>query len=228
MFRRYQVNWNRFAQPDPWDGSYNVTDPQSLNRYAYVQNDPVNFVDPSGLDDDPYAGLEFGGTLTTNSSAPYWNWGGGGAGGRHGPLLDTGNEGGGHGGGGGGGGPQRPRPQSTADQARKKKLEDCLEAARQKAKAESAKQPTWRDDLPTRDDFGIGATVGGLTTGVRLLQGVRAVASVGAGVESFGLGMLAVFGYKYVKLGLHNALDSDRISAEWSKDIKDCHNKYGK
>ena len=26
--------------------------PQSLNRYSYVQNDPVNFVDPSGLDDD--------------------------------------------------------------------------------------------------------------------------------------------------------------------------------
>ncbi len=23
--------------------------PQSFNRYAYVQNDPVNFVDPSGL-----------------------------------------------------------------------------------------------------------------------------------------------------------------------------------
>jgi hypothetical protein len=26
-----------------------MTDPQSFNRYAYVQNDPVNFVDPSGL-----------------------------------------------------------------------------------------------------------------------------------------------------------------------------------
>lgn len=26
-----------------------MTDPQSFNRYGYVQNDPVNFVDPSGL-----------------------------------------------------------------------------------------------------------------------------------------------------------------------------------
>jgi RHS repeat-associated protein len=26
----------------------NVTDPQSLNRYAYVQNDPINYSDPSG------------------------------------------------------------------------------------------------------------------------------------------------------------------------------------
>jgi hypothetical protein len=26
-----------------------LANPQSLNRYAYVQNDPVNFVDPLGL-----------------------------------------------------------------------------------------------------------------------------------------------------------------------------------
>jgi RHS repeat-associated protein len=49
MFRQYHSYWQRFDQPDPYDGSYNITDPQSLNRYAYVQNDPVNFVDPSGL-----------------------------------------------------------------------------------------------------------------------------------------------------------------------------------
>ncbi len=49
MHRRYGAYWSRFSQPDPYDGSYNVADPQSLNRYAYVQNDPVNFVDPTGL-----------------------------------------------------------------------------------------------------------------------------------------------------------------------------------
>jgi RHS repeat-associated protein len=49
MFRGYQLSWNRFAQPDPYDGSYDLNDPQSFNRYAYVQNDPVNFIDPSGL-----------------------------------------------------------------------------------------------------------------------------------------------------------------------------------
>jgi hypothetical protein len=47
--RRYQSAQSRFSQPDPYEGSYNLTDPQSLNRYAYTQNDPVNFVDPSGL-----------------------------------------------------------------------------------------------------------------------------------------------------------------------------------
>jgi RHS repeat-associated protein len=50
MFRRYEGRWQRFAQPDPFDGSYDLSDPQSFNRYAYVQNDPVNFVDPSGLE----------------------------------------------------------------------------------------------------------------------------------------------------------------------------------
>jgi hypothetical protein len=50
MFRRYNRWHSRFDQPDPDDGSYSVTNPQSLNRYAYVQGDPVNFVDPTGLD----------------------------------------------------------------------------------------------------------------------------------------------------------------------------------
>jgi RHS repeat-associated protein len=54
MNRRYNRWWARFEQPDPYGGSYDLTNPQSFNRYSYVQNDPVNFVDPTGLDpDDP-------------------------------------------------------------------------------------------------------------------------------------------------------------------------------
>jgi hypothetical protein len=49
MYRRYEGRWQRFAQPDPYDGSYDLSNPQSLNRYAYVQNDPVSFTDPTGL-----------------------------------------------------------------------------------------------------------------------------------------------------------------------------------
>src|SRR5262249_23699994 len=45
---RYYVNrLARFNSPDPFAGS--VALPQTLNRYAYVANDPVNLLDPLGL-----------------------------------------------------------------------------------------------------------------------------------------------------------------------------------
>lgn len=49
MFRHYNRWWGTFNQPDPYDGSYDLGDPQSLNRYSYTQNDPVNYADPTGL-----------------------------------------------------------------------------------------------------------------------------------------------------------------------------------
>ena len=45
---RYHVNrLSRFSSPDLLAGS--IADPQSLNRYAYVANDPTNLADPLGL-----------------------------------------------------------------------------------------------------------------------------------------------------------------------------------
>jgi RHS repeat-associated protein len=38
----------RFSSPDPLAGS--IFDPQSLNRYAYVLNNPILLIDPFGLD----------------------------------------------------------------------------------------------------------------------------------------------------------------------------------
>lgn len=40
----------RWITPDPFDGSMNLADPQTLNRYSYVGNNPLNLTDPSGLD----------------------------------------------------------------------------------------------------------------------------------------------------------------------------------
>ncbi|MEK6288509.1 MAG: RHS repeat-associated core domain-containing protein [Acidobacteriota bacterium] len=45
--RQYSQSTGRFMRPDAIPGS--VGNPQSSNRYAYVQNDPINFVDPLGL-----------------------------------------------------------------------------------------------------------------------------------------------------------------------------------
>ena len=46
-FRNYEENLGRWMSPDPAGGD--VTNPQSLNRYAYVLNNPTSLTDPLGL-----------------------------------------------------------------------------------------------------------------------------------------------------------------------------------
>jgi RHS repeat-associated protein len=47
--RYYSSGLGRFLSPDPAAGSARSSNPQSMNRYAYSGNDPVNRGDPSGL-----------------------------------------------------------------------------------------------------------------------------------------------------------------------------------
>jgi RHS repeat-associated protein len=49
--RYFDPQLGRFIQPDPTVP--NPCDPQSLNRYSYVRNNPLNLSDPSGYDDVP-------------------------------------------------------------------------------------------------------------------------------------------------------------------------------
>lgn len=49
-FRKYSSAQGRWTTADPYLGSMRLTNPQSLNRYAYVTNDPLNLRDPLGLD----------------------------------------------------------------------------------------------------------------------------------------------------------------------------------
>jgi RHS repeat-associated protein len=48
-WRKYESFSGRWTSPDPYRASMYIANPQSFNRYTYVQNDPVNFIDPSGL-----------------------------------------------------------------------------------------------------------------------------------------------------------------------------------
>jgi RHS repeat-associated protein len=58
MDRTYVNRLGRFSSVDPLSG--NTSDPQSLNRYAYTLNDPINLTDPTG-DDGSSDGEQGGG-----------------------------------------------------------------------------------------------------------------------------------------------------------------------
>lgn len=49
-YRKYSPNLSRWMTPDPAGlAAVDLSNPQSLNRYAYVLNTPTNLVDPDGL-----------------------------------------------------------------------------------------------------------------------------------------------------------------------------------
>jgi hypothetical protein len=49
MWRKLETRSGRWTTPDPYGRSLNVNNPQWLNRYAQVRNDPINFIDHTGL-----------------------------------------------------------------------------------------------------------------------------------------------------------------------------------
>ena len=62
-FRKHETQAGRWTSPDPYNGSMNLGDPQSFNRYSYVANQPTNYVDPSGLDLEPGCYVYISGTI---------------------------------------------------------------------------------------------------------------------------------------------------------------------
>ncbi len=53
-FRQYSSQLGRWMHPDPAGlAAVDLANPQSWNRYAYVGNNPMNYVDPLGLTDCP-------------------------------------------------------------------------------------------------------------------------------------------------------------------------------
>jgi RHS repeat-associated protein len=49
QFRQYSSAQGRWLTSDPYFGSYDLTNPQSLNRYTYAVNSPLAANDPKGL-----------------------------------------------------------------------------------------------------------------------------------------------------------------------------------
>jgi RHS repeat-associated protein len=87
-WRKYENTAGRWTSPDPYKGSMTIANPQSFNRYSYTQNDPVNLVDPSGLNEINNIGtftvdvpINFGGEISSLAwYYLFWEPGGGGPG----------------------------------------------------------------------------------------------------------------------------------------------------
>jgi len=77
-FRQYSNTQGRFLSPDPYDGSYDPTNPQSMNRYVYAMNNPLSNIDPSGRDciyDNGFGSYttEYGDCASTSDGGYYIN-----------------------------------------------------------------------------------------------------------------------------------------------------------
>jgi len=66
QFRQYSSTQGRWMSPDPYSGSYDSSDPQSFNRYAYARNNPLAVIDPSGLSGVCVSAFPYG-----NAEEPY-------------------------------------------------------------------------------------------------------------------------------------------------------------
>jgi RHS repeat-associated protein len=70
--RYYSNRVGRFNSPDPFLGSGRTEDPQSWNRYAYTDNNPLARIDPHGMDWVYHVTTEKRGEQTVSVRAPVW------------------------------------------------------------------------------------------------------------------------------------------------------------
>ena len=98
--RYYSPRLGRFMSADPSGGD--LSDPQTLNKYAYTRNNPINLIDPSGMDycsggsgGDSTSCQNSGGTWILGNCNCHIDGGGGDSGGGGGDVSGYSNWGGG-------------------------------------------------------------------------------------------------------------------------------------
>jgi RHS repeat-associated protein len=143
LFRQYSSSQGRWLVPDPAGlAAVDPTNPQTWNRYAYVGNNPLNRVDPLGLDDSTTTCTNGHCTNVTNVDVTgyypggWWDlafegWTGTGSLQSFFCMVMGGCSGGGSSTGGGGGGstsqpPPQPKPQPAPSNPVSKTPNPCL------------------------------------------------------------------------------------------------------
>ncbi|HKX28403.1 MAG TPA: S8 family serine peptidase [Blastocatellia bacterium] len=233
--RTYHHNRGRFMQPDPLGlMASDLSDPQSLNLYSYVQNDPVNFTDPTGLfrwrdprlDDTRINSLLFDFVFVTYIK-------GGGGPGRSGR---------------GGASPRQIRGQDQAPETksdffkeleRKRKLEECLKQAQaefdqamnEMERTYNAKIRGAIRDMNPFTPMNMAENAGGTALSLLFEALTKGTVSIGGGAIGFSLSMggktlvhLLRADY-YVMVKEH--LRWDVLEPQYWEQNKGCHEKYG-
>jgi RHS repeat-associated protein len=124
VFRQYASGQGRFTTRDLLAGQ--ITVPQSLNRFTYVENDPVNFSDPFGL--VKRVDCAKGGSPVYDANGKLLGCVQGGGGGGGGGGGNGGSSGSGGGGGGGDGKPKKSKQDSQACKDAKQKVQDIKDS----------------------------------------------------------------------------------------------------
>ncbi len=234
-WRKYENFAGRWTSPDPYNGSASTANPQSFNRYAYVQNDPVNFVDPTGLElcvvEINITNIEFrvdGGQIVIEGSARlvcYFRGGSGGSGG------------GGVGGGGpaGGGPPQKPVPQphpspSPDLRSQQAQFDDCAKQAYRSYRKTYLK--TSGKAIVGGAGVGLGLGIGGIgynLAGHALADTtVPILGRIGTAAFDFGhIGMIGIVPYIFGgKMALDSISEATQNSNRTEAALSDCRKRY--
>ena len=211
-FRKYSSNLGRWMTPDPAGlAAVDATNPQSWNRYAYVFNNPLAWVDPLGLcggaGNYPDLPCPSGGTITVTASAPdepfadaptgdtlwpsMFGAGMGGADDINAEALIFARN---HGGGGGGLKPSLPPAQlkrCTAAQAKVASLKQQLRAASPNQLFEANLKEVGYGALIGCGAAAVGVTFGTDGLGAPFAPGACAVGAVGGAMTAEGVFLLS-------------------------------------
>ena len=216
-FRKNESSAGRWTSPDPYKGSMSLADPQSFNRYSYVQNQPTNFIDPSGLNADSGV-VTWKCYIRWESNPDGSNW--------HITSItcsfsSTGeSSGGSSGGGSGSGGTSSSSSQSTpaydADCV-KEKLDQAA------AKAQNDVDGISRSYRIQRSFISVGQAITGIITGIGLLLDVIGAAMIdelpplGAGILGAGI---VVTGTGFLLSGQLNKEQADLLEANEIRTVR--------